>query len=68
MKEDSSIRKGLKKMFPMLVKCLMMLYFIDASALAQTKSKTWYFPGFDKGINGVDFNYRSPLPQNGDAY
>lgn len=68
MKENSSIRKGLKKMFPMLVKCLMMLYFIDASALAQTESKTWYFPGFDKGISGVDFNYRSPLPQNGDAY
>jgi alpha-mannosidase len=38
------------------------------SALAQSDDKTPYLPGFGSGVSGIDFNYRSPLPQNEDAY
>jgi len=58
----------MKKILTIVFRCLLMLIFLDGSVLAQTDSKILYYPGFDKGISGVDFNYRSPLPQNENAY
>jgi alpha-mannosidase len=49
--------------------CLLLVVWISIQpAAAQSGSKTMYVAGFDKGISGVDFNYRSPLPQNENAF
>ncbi|MFA6127311.1 MAG: glycoside hydrolase family 38 C-terminal domain-containing protein [Bacteroidales bacterium] len=47
---------------------ILLLALNSGSVFAQPDSKLTYLPGFEQGISGVDFNYRSPLPQNLDAY
>ena len=54
--------------FIIICQSLMLILFGICSLTAQPINKISYFPGFGKGISGVDFNYRSPLPQNEDAY
>jgi hypothetical protein len=46
---------------------LAFLFTMQIASAQQTKP-TLYLPGFGQGISGVDFNYRSPLPQSEDAY
>jgi hypothetical protein len=41
---------------------------LGSLAIAEVTAQTGSLPGFTKPVNGVDFNYRSPLPQNEDAY
>ena len=51
------------------VLCFMTL--LSASnqlSYGQAVAKPLYIAGFEKGISGTDFNYRSPLPQNEEGY
>lgn len=56
-----------KNAYLVLLTLLLPAIFAEAG-FSQTGSKATYLPGFGKGISGVDFNYRSPLPQNEDAF
>ncbi|MCX6225126.1 MAG: hypothetical protein NTV01_10340 [Bacteroidia bacterium] len=58
----------MKKISHSIIYFLILVLLAVQTASAQTDTKKVYLPGFDKGISGVDFNYRSPLPQNEDAY
>ena len=58
----------MKKTLTIILLQLALLPFYLNVASAQPGTQTFFLPGFDKGIDGVDFNYRSPLPQNEDGY
>ncbi len=58
----------MKNLSASLLGLTLLLLIGTGSISGQSNSKTLYLPGFAKGISGVDFNYRSPFPQNLDAY
>jgi alpha-mannosidase len=53
---------------PTLLLASLMMLFSGEAIYAQANRNIVYLPGFAKEIRGVDFNYRSPLPQNEDAF
>jgi len=58
----------MRKLYVVTFLSLVFGIVFETSALAQSGTNTVYLPGFDIGVSGVDFNYRSPLPQNEDAF
>jgi len=58
----------MKKITAIIIQCLILMLLNHQIILAQQNGLTVYLPGFVQGISGVDFNYRSPLPENEDAY
>ncbi len=58
----------MKRITAFIGQFLLAFLFTMQIASAQQTKPTLYLPGFGKGISGVDFNYRSPLPENEDAY
>jgi alpha-mannosidase len=56
------------KRVPILILAGLLTIISIEALYAQADRKLVYLPGFASEGSGVDFNYRSPLPQNEDAY
>ncbi len=58
----------MKKLSAILIQCLLVFSLNISTSTAQKAVRETILPGFGQGVSGIDFNYRSPLPQNEDAF